>query len=466
MRRSLLSFSIGVGLLALGCQQAQTAPPTPAPTPAAQPAKSAVRMEVLGSASYERLDVRVHELGPGGRGLIASGSYAPAQVPAAFALDSLMPGRIYQVTAIARDGDVTIASSSASVDVGTRTLVATQSLALFVPYRVDTVAGGGSSGGYTDGASSSARFNAPSGLASDASGSLYIADLGNRLIRKMDASGSVTTLAGIPRSQSSPVNPGEAIPAQAFLEPCSVAIGTDGRILVADQGRNQIRAITRIGVVGDFAGQLGFTSFASGSAQTAIFNKPAAVTVLPNGTVVVADTENHLIRGVSLTGQVVELAGMYVPYSTGGYIDAEGAQAAFKQPAGLVADRAGNLYVADTGNHCIRKLTPQGRVTTFAGRAGSAGHADGDAHAAQFNSPTGLAWDAHGQLFVADSGNHCVRMISSDGRVVTAAGRPGVAGFSDGRTVSRMRDPYGIAVAANGDVFVSDRGNHALRRLR
>lgn len=464
MRRYPFTLSLGVGLVTLGCQQAQTAPPTPVPTPVVQPAKSAVRMAVMGSTSYERLDVRVYELGPGGRGLLASGSYAPSQVPAALALDSLRTGKTYQVTASAREGEVTIATSSASVDVGGRTIVATQSLALFIPYRVETMAGGGTSGGYTDGPRTGARFNQPAGLATDASGSVYVADTGNRLIRKMDASGSVTTLAGIPRSQTAA--PTESIPAQAFLEPVGLAIASDGRILVADQGRNQIRAITRPGAVGDFAGQLGFTSFASGSAQTAIFNKPSAVATLPTGTVVVADTENHLIRGVTLTGQVLELAGMYVPYSSGGYIDAVGTQAAFRQPTGLVADRAGNLYVADTGNHCIRKITPQGVVTTFAGRAGSAGYADGDAPSAQFSSPTALAWDARGQLFVADSGNHCIRMVTPDGRVVTAAGRAGSAGFSDGRTISRLNEPYGLAIAANGDIYVSDRGNNALRRLR
>lgn len=466
MRRYLLSFSIGIGLVALGCHQMQTVPPKPSPAPVVMPAKSAVHLDIIGSSSYERLDVRISELGAGGRGLLASGSYAPSLVPSAFALDSLKPGRVYQVTAVARDGDVTIASSSASIDVGARTVVATQSLALFIPYRVETVAGGGSAGGYTDGASNSARFNAPAGLASDASGSLYIADTGNRVIRKMDASGSVITLAGIPRSQSAPVAPGDELSSQAFLAPFGVAIGRDGRILVADQGRNQIRAITRIGSVGDFAGQLGFTSFATGSAQTAIFNKPVAVVVLPNGMVAVSDTKNHLIRGVALTGQVVELAGKYVPYSTGGYVNAVGAEAAFKQPTGLVADRAGNLYIADTGNHCIRKLAPQGQVTTFAGRAGSAGYADGDAESAQFDSPTGLAWDAAGQLFVADSGNHCVRMISSDGRVVTAAGRVGTAGFADGRTISRLRDPYALTIGSDGSIFVSDRGNNAIRRLR
>jgi hypothetical protein len=422
-------------------------------------------MAIMGSTSYERLDVRVQDLGPGGQGLLASGSYAPAQVPAAFVLDAIKPGRTYQVSAVARDGDVVIASTSVSIDTGARTVVATQSLSLFVPYRVETVAGGGTAGGYTDGPSSNARFNAPAGLASDASGSLYIADTGNRLIRKMDASGSVTTLAGVPRSLGDQTSTNEDLPAQAFLEPLGVAVSADGRVLVADIGRNQIRAITRIGMVGDFAGQLGFTAYATGSAQTSIFNRPAAITLMPNGTIAVADTENHMIRGVNPAGQVLELAGMFVPYSSGGYIDAMGLQAAFRKPAGLVADRAGNLYIADTGNHCIRRLTPQGQVTTFAGRAGSAGYEDGDALTAQFNAPTGLAWDRHGQLLVADGGNHCVRVVTA-GRVMTAAGRGAVPGFSDGRTISRMRDPYGVAIAWNGDIYVSDRGNNALRRLR
>ncbi|MBO9540590.1 hypothetical protein J7643_08365 [bacterium] len=469
MRRYLLSFSIGVGLVALGCHQAQNSPPQPTPPPVVSLPKSAVRLDVMGSSSYERLDVRVDELGPQGRGLLASGSYAPAQVPSAFALDSLKPEHVYQVTAIAREGAGTLAVASASIDFRGRSVVATQSLELFVPFRLETVAGAGGAGGYADGMGTGARFNAPAGLASDASGSVYIADTGNRLIRMLDASGSITTFAGIPYSQTATQS--EEISPQAFLAPYGVSLARDGRVLVADQGRNQIRAITRggigrFGVVGDFAGQLGFTSFASGSAQTAIFNKPMGVAVLPDGTVAVTDTENHLIRAVTVNGQVVELAGMYVPYSSGGFINATGLQAAFRQPTGIVSDAKGNLYIADTGNHCIRKLTPQGQVTTYAGLAGTAGYADGDATTAKFNRPTSVALDRHGQLFVADSGNHCIRMVTPSGEVMTAAGQGGSAGFSDGRGANRLREPYGVALGVGDQIYVSDRGNNAIRRMR
>lgn len=466
MRRYLLSFTIGVGLVALGCHQMQSAPPKVTPPPVVMPAKSAVKVDILGSLSYERLDVRISEVGPGGRGLLASGSYAPTQVPAAFALDALKPDQVYEVSAVARDATFTIATASTHVNIGGRTVVATQSLSLLIPYRVESVTGLGGAGAYTDGASTSARFNAPTGLAIDASGSLLVADTGNRVIRKVDAAGGVTTFAGIPYSQSAPVNSGEEISPQTFIAPYGLAVGRDGRILVADQGRNQIRSVARLGVVGDFAGQLGFTSFASGSAQTAIFNKPVGVFLLPSGTVVVSDTDNHLIRAVSVTGQVTELAGMYVPFSAGGFINGVGSQAAFKQPSGLAADAAGNLYIADTGNHCIRKLTPQGLVSTYAGVPGGAGYADGDSISAKFNAPTGLALDARGQLFVADGGNHCVRMVSPDGRVMTVAGKGTVAGYSNGRTISRLRDPYGLAIGADGYVYVSDRGNNVIRRMR
>jgi len=181
----------------------------------------------------------------------------------------------------------------------------------------------------------------------------------------------------------------------------------------------------------------------------AAFSDPFGIAIAKDGTIYISDAgDSDRIRKISGEGILTTLAG----------------NAAFNTPSGLAIDAAGNLYVADTGNNSIRKVTPEGVVTTIGGD-GTAGYADGPAKQARFNGPIGVAVDAHGNVFVADTYNDRIRKISTDGQVSTVAGA-GTPGFNDGdRTTSLFDTPCGIVVDAQGSLIVADTGNDRIRKI-
>ena len=187
---------------------------------------------------------------------------------------------------------------------------------------------------------------------------------------------------------------------------------------------------------------------------------PFGVAAAKDGTIYIADAgESNRIHKLSLEGVFTTLAG-----GKEGFADGLGATASFNSPSGLAIDAEGNLFVADTGNNRIRKVTPEGQVTTIAGD-GSAGYRDGPAGQAQFNGPIGVAVDPHGNVFVADSYNDRIRMIAADGQVTTVAGK-GEPGFADGDRNTAMFDtPCGVAVTPDGSLIVADTGNDLLRKI-
>jgi sugar lactone lactonase YvrE len=200
--------------------------------------------------------------------------------------------------------------------------------------------------------------------------------------------------------------------------------------------------------------------FADGAARGARFADPFGVAVVADGTVYVADAgESNRVRKVTPQGEVSTLAG-----AAEGFADGAGAAASFNTPSALASDSAGNLYVADTGNNRLRKVTPEGVVTTLAGDGG-AGFRDGPASRAQFDSPVGVASDGEGNVYVADTYNDRVRLITKDGTVRTLAGS-GATGNADGAGDAASFDtPCGVAVSAAGEVYVADTGNNRLRRI-
>ena len=204
----------------------------------------------------------------------------------------------------------------------------------------------------------------------------------------------------------------------------------------------------------------GVAGFRNGPAAQARFADPYGVAVSASGRVYVADAgDNNRIRVIAPDGIVSTLAG-----SDEGFADGAGSAARFNTPSGLALDTAGNLYVADTGNHAIRKLTPQGVVSTIAGN-GIAGFRDGPAAQAQFNGPVGVAVDKQGQVYVADTYNDRIRLIGTDGMVSTLAGG-GQPGFLDGQAAdARFDTPCALAVDAQGNVWIADLRNHAIRKL-
>ena len=327
------------------------------------------------------------------------------------------------------------------------------------PSGISLLAGSIGGSGNVDGTGSAARFNYPTGVAVDASGNVFVADTSNSTIRKITSAGVVTTLAGTAGSDGSSDGTGAAA---RFNSPRSVAVDASGNVFVADMSNHTIRKITSAGVVTTLAGTAGSPGSSDGTGAAARFSSPYGVAVDASGNVFVADTGNHTIRKITSAGVVTTLAGTA---GSQGSNDGTGAAARFNYPRGVAVDASGNLYVADSGNHTIRKITPAGVVTTLAG-AGSDGSSDGTGAAARFFSPTGVAVDASDNLYVADSGNHTIRKITPAGVVSTLAGTAGFSGSSDGTgAAARFNYPRGVAVDASGNLYVADADNHTIRKI-
>ncbi len=323
---------------------------------------------------------------------------------------------------------------------------------------VSTLAGAAGSLGSADGTGITASFTSPQGIAVDSTGNVYVADTGNYTIRKITPAGVVTTLAGLARNPGSADGTGNAA---RFFQPAGVTVDGTGNVYVADTGNFTIRKITPSGVVTTFAGLAGSTGSADGTGNTARFNNPYGLAADGAGNVYVADTNNHTIRKITPSGVVTTLAGLA---GSSGSVDGTGNAARFFQPAGVAVDGAGNVYAADTSNNTIRKITSSGIVTTLAGLAGSSGSTDGAGNAALFNNPFGAAVDGAGNLYVVDTLNNTIRKITPSGVVTTLAGLAGSRGSADGTgRVARFTSPNGVAADVVGTVYVADSINSTIR---
>ncbi len=248
-----------------------------------------------------------------------------------------------------------------------------------------------------------------------------------------------------------------------FLLPAGVATDAEGDLYVADYGNHIIRRITVSGTVTTFAGEVGQIGTVDGARTTARFNYPLGLAVDLAENIYISDSENQTIRKISASGIVTTLAGSPGQVGTG---DGVGISARFNMPAGIATDAAGNIYVADSGNATIRKITPSGTVTTLAGAAGQTGATDGPGAAARFGHPSGIATDAQGNLYVADSHNRTVRKITPSGAVTTLAGASGQTGADDGTgQLARFQSPDGIATDTAGNIYVVDSGNATIRKI-
>jgi len=295
---------------------------------------------------------------------------------------------------------------------------------------VTTIAGSVGSQGTNDGTGSAARFNYPSSVAVDSSDNVYVADYGNDTIRKLAPVGAnwvVTTLAGSAKNAGQADGTGSAA---RFFEPMGVAVDHAGNVYVADTFNDAIRKVTPAGVVTTLAGKRETTGFADGTGTNALFNNPVSVAVDSTGNVYVADSYNQAIRKVAPVGAnwvVTTLAGDG-QYSAG-HTDGTGTNAQFYGPIGLATDANGNVYVADSQNDTIRKVTPAGVVSTIAGSAEWAGSVDAVGSAARFDHPAGVAIDGAGNLYVADQYNQTIRKVTRSPCVLLQAGNGGMAGL-------------------------------------
>ncbi|MDR2208256.1 MAG: hypothetical protein LBE22_04700 [Azoarcus sp.] len=314
--------------------------------------------------------------------------------------------------------------------------------------KVSTFAG--SEGGFADGVGSDARFLSPSSIAIDAAGNLYVADFGNDRIRKITPTGEVSTFAGGEAGFADGIGS-----AARFYRPIGIASDAAGNLYVTDRWNHRIRKITPAGEVSTLAGSE--SGFADGIGGDAKFYCPEGIVSDAAGHLYVTDNENHRIRKITPAGEVSTLAG-----GEEGFADGTGSDARFNRPLGITIDAAGNLYVADTDNRRIRKITPAGEVSTLAGS--EEGFADGVGGDARFSGPYGVAIDAAGYLYVADTFNHRIRKITPAGEVSTLAG--GEEGFADGvGSDARFYGPASIAIDAAGNLYVADSGNNRIRKI-
>jgi len=304
-------------------------------------------------------------------------------------------------------------------------------------------------------ADSIASFNAPTGVAVDPSGNVYVADYGNNEIRKITTTGVVSTIAGN-GTQGSINGAGNVA---TFNGPTSLVVDPSGNIYVADDNNNQIRKITATGLVSTLAGS-DSTGAVDGLGAAAYFFGPSGVACDAQGNVYVADAGNNLIRTITPAGNVTTIAGnINAGYNNGAAITA----ASFNNPVSLTLDASGNIYVADLLNNVIRKIS-NGQVTTFAG-SDSAASINGQGTAAAFYFPNSIASDASGNLYVTEYVTNLVRKIDPSGNVTTLAGS-GAAGQADSTgTSASFNGPSGVAVDASGNVYVADTYNNVIRKI-
>jgi serine/threonine-protein kinase len=319
---------------------------------------------------------------------------------------------------------------------------------------VTTFAGSGAAGN-TYGSGTAASFNLPEDIAVDGEGNVYVADKINHMIRKITSAGDVSILAG-----SGVQGYADGTGSQAtFNMPIGVAVDSSGYVYVADALNHAIRKISPAGIVSTLAGS-STAGNVDGTSTSASFNLPSGVAVDSSGNVYVADSKNHSIRKISVSGVVTTLAGN----GSGGSNDGVGAAASFYNPSGVAVDIANNVYVADSTLHKIRKITAGGLVSTLAGSDGP-GSVNGIGTNASFFYPSSIAVDRIGNLYVTDSYNHLIRRISTSGLVSTLAGT-GLQGNANGVGVAAsFYYPNGIAIDNLNNIYIADHTNNLIRKI-
>jgi serine/threonine protein kinase/sugar lactone lactonase YvrE len=304
-----------------------------------------------------------------------------------------------------------------------------------------------------------ARFTGPRGIAIDRHGILYVTDQPSHTIRKVTSGGIVTTLAGHPGPPGSTDGTGTTA---RFNLPCGIVVDVQGNLYVTDEGNHTIRKVTRDGVVSTLAGLATQSGSADGLGSNARFRGPEGVALDSAANLYVADNSNHTIRKITPAGEVSTLAGAA---ASSGTADGTLSTARFRLPGALALDPAGNIYVCDVSQSTVRRITPAGEVTTFAGRPDN-GFRDGTGSDARFYHPFGVALDAEGNLYVADRANSIIRQVTPNRVVTTIAGAPSEPGDEDGPgPVARFYFPEALAVDADGNIFVVDAYNYTIRRI-
>jgi len=339
---------------------------------------------------------------------------------------------------------------------------------------ITTVAGNGSGGYSGDGiAATTTSLWLPQGIALDGSGYIYIADYYNSRIRKVNVSGIITTIAGSATAGYS--GDERAATIAEIYEPNGVTVDVSGNIYIADLSNAVVRKINPSGIITTLAGN-GSAGYSGdgGSATAAELKYPLDVAADASGNVYIAvggdgsfDDEDHRIRKVNTSGVITTFAGTGSSTFSGDGDLAD--NAALDNPFNLIADGSGNIYFSDASNNRIRKLSTSGIITTVAGTGVSGFSGDGGAAtAAQLATPAGLTFDGSGNLYIADKENNCIRKVSATGVMSTVAGTAGTLGYSgDGTqaTNAKLAMPSDVKFDASGNLYIADFGNGAVRKI-
>ncbi len=331
---------------------------------------------------------------------------------------------------------------------------------------INTLAGDGTVGsGGDNGSGTQAQLDDPTGVAAGPDGTLYIADALNQRIRRVAPDGTISTVAGTGTAGFSGDN-GPATQAE-LDDPTGVAVGPDGTLYIADTLNQRIRRVAPDGTISTVAGNGTFgTSGDNGPATQAQLHDPLAVAVGPDGTLYIADALNSRVRAVTPDGVISTIAGTGVAGYSGDGGPSE--QAQIESPQALALDPNGNLYIADALANVVREVTPSGVITTVAG-TGVAGYSgdQGPATRAHLNLPTGVAVGLDGSLYIADSGNQRIRRVTTDGTIVTLAGT-GTFGFSGDAGLAgqaQIGNLLAVAIGPDGNLVLADAVNQRVRKV-
>jgi len=340
-----------------------------------------------------------------------------------------------------------------------------------------TVAGDGTAAyGGDGGPSALSKVNVPYGVATDAAGNIYIADHDNNRIRKINTSGTITTIAGTGLGSYLASQDGGPATAAWIKWPIGIAVDASGNVFFSDAGNNIIRKISTSGIITTIAGTPGSilpvppcTCGDGGQATAAQLGNPWGVAVDGAGNVLIADVFNNRIRKINTTtGIISTVAGVGTAAWTGDGGQATAAK--LNEPTGVAVDGAGNILIADNSNNRVRKVNTSGIISTIAGTGLPYGYTGdgGPATAAHLYYPKGIAVDAPGNVYICDWNNSVVRKINTSGMINTIAGTgaPGYSGDGIAAVSSQLNLPTGIAVRYDGDVFISDNVNNRVRRIK
>jgi len=354
------------------------------------------------------------------------------------------------LTALSLSGDLyrCVASNSQ----GSTTSAPPASLTVNAALVISTLAGKTGTLGTANGTGTNATFGYPWGMACDPAGNVYVAEYYDGTIRKITPAGVVSNF----------------VPAFSFSGPEGLAIDAGMNLYICDSGHDVIKRISPGGTITSLAGSANVAGWADGTNAAALFSAPWGVAVDSFTNIFVSDYNSNVIRKVSRIGATANWAVITIAGLPGqaGSSNGTNNQARFNQPTGLACDPAGNVYVADSGNYTVRKLSKDATgtnwvVTTIAGQAGSYGHNDGSGTNALLSGPYALAADAAGNIYVTDTGYGLIRIISTNGAVTTLAGSNGSAdGFY---TAAGFNSPYGIALDPFGNIYLADTFNYTLR---